>query len=104
MANKTRQRLSEEIESLCEQAGCKESIQKLHHAQYVDRHWNPHPPRAFLSWWNQDGPKLTHAATDRQWADIDAVRAYNCEAVRQVYKPSPVSVEDYEYREPFTQE
>lgn len=100
MAIKTRKQLGEEIDSLCEQAGCRESIQKIHHAQYVDRRWNPHPPRAFLSWWNQDGPKLCVTATGESWEDIDAIRAYNCERVRQVYKPSPVSTEDYEYREP----
>ncbi len=99
MATKTRKQLSEEIEDLCDQAGCKEKIKQVHSKQYVDKRWNPHPPRAFLSWWNQDGPKLTVTATGRSWEDIDAVRAYNCEDVRQVYKPSPVSTEDYEYHE-----
>ncbi len=100
MAIKTRKQLGDEINDLCDQAGCNEKIRKIHSAQYVDRRWNPHPPRAFLSWWNQDGPKLTVAATGTAWEDIDAVRAFNCEAVRQVYQPSPVSENEYEYREP----
>ncbi len=100
MAIKTRKQLSEEISDMCDQAGCNDKIRKIHLSQYADRRWNPHPPRAFLSWWNQDGPKLARDATDRYFDDIDAVRAFNCEAVRQVYKPSSVSTEDYEYREP----
>ncbi len=99
MATKTRKQLGEEIEDLCEQSGCKEKVKQVHSKQYVDKRWNPHPPRAFLSWWNQDGPKLTVAATGLAYEDIDAVRAYNCESVRQVYRPSPVSVGEYEYSE-----
>ncbi len=86
MAIKTRKQLGDEIESLCEQAGCNEKIQKIHHAQYVDRRWNPHPPRAFLSWWNKDGPDITEKATSRAWGDIDAVRAYNCEPAREQFR------------------
>ncbi len=85
MADKTRKQLAGEIEELCEQAGCKEKIRQVHSKQYVDKRWNPHPPRAFLSWWNQDGPRLTKAATGRDWALIDAVRAYNSESALEVY-------------------
>ncbi len=86
MATKTRKQLTGEIEELCEQAGCKEKVKQVHSKQYVDKRWNPHPPRAFLSWWNQDGPQLTKAATGRDWGLIDAVRAFNCEAAREVYR------------------
>ncbi len=86
MATKTRKQLADEIEDLCHEAGCKDKIRQVHSKQYVDKRWNPHPPRAFLSWWNQDGPKLTKDATWRDWVLIDAVRAFNCEAAREVYR------------------
>ncbi len=85
MATKTRKQLSSEIEELCEQAGCKEKIRQVHSKQYVDKRWNPHPPRAFLSWWNQDGPLLTWKATGLDWRLVDAVRAYNCESPREQF-------------------
>lgn len=85
MAIKTRKQLADEIDELCDQAGCKDKIRQVHSKQHVDKHWNPHPPRAFLSWWNQDGPQLTKDATGRDWALIDAVRAFNCGAAREVF-------------------
>lgn len=76
---------SDQITALCDYHECSDKKRKLHRDQYVKRGWNPHPPRRFLSWWNKDGPKLTEAATGRGWALITATRAFNCEAVRQVY-------------------
>ena len=90
MATKTRQQLSAEIIDLCEQAGCSDKIQKIHHAQYVDRKWNPHPPQRFVNWWGAEGWKRTEKKTDRAWSvndmPIDCVRAFNSEAVREVYQ------------------
>ncbi len=87
MATKTRKQLTGEIEELCEQAGCKEKVKQVHSKQYVDKRWNPHPPRAFLSWWNKDGPQLMKVTTGRAWDDIDAIRAFNCGVVRGQFKP-----------------
>ena len=86
MANKTRLSLANEISDLCDQHGCNDKIQKLHHAQFVDKGWNPHPPQAFINWWGSIGIKATEKATGRGWGEIDAIRAFNCEAVREVYR------------------
>jgi hypothetical protein len=86
MATKTRKQLADEINDHCNHSGCSDKIQKIHHAQYVDRHWNPHPPMNFVNWWGSTGAAATEKQTNRAWADIDAVRAFNCEAVREVYR------------------
>lgn len=85
MAIKTRKQLSEEIGDLCDQAGCNDKVRKIHAAQYVDRSWNPHPPPKFVDWWAAGGALDTEKRTSNSWQDIDAVRAFNCEAVRETY-------------------
>lgn len=67
MATKTRAELLNQIDGLCDQAGCNDKIRELHRAQFVDRRWNPHPPQKFDLWWRTQ--------PDCQW--IDWVRAYN---------------------------
>lgn len=70
----------------CEQAGCSKKIAAIHFDQYVDRHWNPHPPQQFMAWW--DSPNTAnHMAkeTGRAWDGVKPVVAYNCQAVRDVY-------------------
>lgn len=84
----TRRELEDQISDLCEQAGCSEKIQKIHKAQYVDRRWNPHPPQTFCDWWFSVGGKQTEKRTGRAWVGIDAIRAFNCEAVRETYRES----------------
>jgi len=86
MATKTRKQLADEISDLCDQNGCSDKIQKIHHAQYVDRHWNPHPPKHFVNWWGSTGMEATKKKTGQAWADIDATRAFNCESAREVYR------------------
>ncbi len=75
---------SVQIDTLCTVHECKEKKKKIHHKQYVFEKWNPHPPQRFLRWWNKDGIAQTENATGREWK-IDAIRAFNCEAVREVY-------------------
>lgn len=84
MATKTRRELTAEIEDLCEQAGCNEKIAGIHQAQFVDRGWNPHPPRAFVQWWPR-GKAICEERTGIAYRHIDEVRAFNCEAVRRVW-------------------
>lgn len=67
---KTRQQLIQHISDLCEKHGCTEKISGLHRAQYVDRHWNPHPSDSFEAWWKTH-PDYTQG--------IDVERAYNCQ-------------------------
>lgn len=86
MATKTRQQLNDEISDLCDQKGCNDKIRRIHTVQYVDRRWNPHPPQRFVNWWGSGGLKETEKQTNRSWGDIDAVRAFNTEAVRQIYQ------------------
>jgi hypothetical protein len=85
MATKTRQQLANQIDDLCDQAGCSDKIRKLHTSQFVDKKWNPHPSRRFIDWWGSVGAEATERRTDRSWVGIDAVRAFNSEAVREVY-------------------
>jgi hypothetical protein len=75
----------EQIAALCEYHECKPKIAKIHHDQYVNRRWNPHPPRRFVQWWIKDGAKQTEGETGRAWVGIDPERAFNCEAAREVY-------------------
>jgi len=86
MATKTRQQLSNEISDLCDQAGCNDKIRKVHSSQYVDRGWNPHPPQRFINWWGMKGKAITEKQTDKAWQDVDAIRAFNCEDAREVYR------------------
>ena len=79
---------TEQITALCDVYECNPKKRKIHMDQYVWRQWNPHPPQGFLSWWNRNGAQLTEAKTGRTWIGIDAVRAFNCEAVRETYRES----------------
>lgn len=76
----------EQIESLCDYHECNPKQRKIHREQYVDRKWNPHPPHRFETWWSTTGALETEKKTERTWLGIDAVRAFNCEAVREVYR------------------
>ena len=100
MAAKTRIQLANEISDLCDQHGCKEKAQKIHQAQYVDRRWNPHPPQSFVNWWGLSGKEMTEKKTDQSYQDIDAIRAFNCESVREVYR----EVKQYGLSQPRTTE
>ena len=84
MATKTRRALSDEISELCDQAGCNEKVAGIHHAQFVDRNWNPHPPRSFIKWWPH-GKAVCEEKSGEAWRHVDEVRAYNCETVRQIW-------------------
>ena len=48
---KSREQLENEVSDMCDQAGCKDKIRKVHFDQYVNKHWRPHPPQEFVSWW-----------------------------------------------------
>jgi hypothetical protein len=85
MATKTRSELADKISDLCDQAGCGDSIRKLHKSQFVDKRWNPHPSPTFVNWWNSMGAKATENRSGRTWIGIDATRAFNCEAARETY-------------------
>jgi hypothetical protein len=76
----------EQIAALCAFHECKPKVAKIHRDQYVFRKWNPHPPQRFVDWWGTDGVAQTEKRTDRAWSAIDAERAFNCEAVREVYR------------------
>jgi hypothetical protein len=76
----------EQIAALCNYHECSKKIRAVHRDQFVLRQWNPHPPQRFVAWWSKTGALDTEKATDRSWLGIDAERAFNCEAVRQVYR------------------
>ena len=46
---------ADKIADMCEERGCDERQRKNHYDQYVKHGWNPHPPAAFLAWWNPRG-------------------------------------------------
>lgn len=81
-----RMNLKDQINALCDYHECDKKLRQLHVEQYTQRRWNPHPPRRFIKWWATDGVHMTEKKTDRAWTGIDAVRAFNCEAVREVYR------------------
>ena len=76
----------EQIATLCAVHECSEKIRKIHREQYVNRRWNPHPPQRFIAWWAGDGPEHSYRNTGRAWDGVSAVVAFNCEAVREVYR------------------
>jgi hypothetical protein len=43
---------ADEILEKCDQSHCDEKRRKIHYDQYVKRHWDPHPPAEFISWWS----------------------------------------------------
>jgi hypothetical protein len=74
------------IDTLCDMAGCTDKERKTHSTQFLKRRWNPHPSERFKRWWVNRGILAAEEATGRGWQGIDYVRAYNCEAVRDVYR------------------
>lgn len=77
---------TEQIDALCSVHECNEKKRKIHFKQYVHGQWNPHPPSRFIQWWKSGGVQATEKKTNRGWESIDAIRAFNCEAVREVYR------------------
>jgi hypothetical protein len=83
----------DQIAALCGYHECSEKKRKVHFDDYVRRRWNPHPPQRFVTWWYAGGHRETERKTDRSWSvhvegvykPIDAVAAFNCQAVRDVY-------------------
>lgn len=75
----------EQIDVLCDVHECQEKTRKIHFDLYVNKRWNPHPPSRFVQWWRSAGARYTEKKTGRGWSDIDEVRAFNCEAVRESY-------------------
>ena len=69
-------KLAEKMADLCEQAGCKDKIAKIHFEQAL-RDWHSHPPKDFENWW---------ASQPRQ--EIDAKVGYNCQIYRDEYLES----------------
>lgn len=65
----TREERENHISDLCDQCGCKEKIRRIHFELYVDKQWHPHPPQAFVEWWNTVYPD----------AKKDLVASYNSE-------------------------
>jgi len=75
-----------QIAAMCEEAQCSDKIKKVHEQQFLRRHWNPHPSERFQRWWMNRGKEDSQRATGSAWSDIDSVRAYNCERVREVWR------------------
>jgi hypothetical protein len=92
--------MEDEIAERCAMAGCNEKQRKVHKDQFLSKRkpWNPHPSERFTRWWESKGWMATEEATDRNWTTkhrvfggiklipIPAVKAYNCEVVREVYR------------------
>lgn len=77
---------SQQINTLCDVHECSKRIRKVHFDQYVNSRCNAHPPQAFVNWWARQGWHEVEEATQRAWHGIEAVTAFNCEAVRAVYR------------------
>ncbi len=77
---------TEQIDALCSVHECNEKKRKIHFKQYIHGKWNPHLPSRFERWWIGEGVQATEKATNRAWEGINAVRAFNCEAAREVYR------------------
>lgn len=76
----------QQIGALCRYHECSDKQAKAHYNAYVFRNWNPHPPTQFMQWWPQIGWLQTEARTERAWQGVHPVTAFNCEAVREVYR------------------
>lgn len=75
-----------QIEALCDVYECNPKLRKMHFRQYVHHQWNPHPPQRFVIWWDSgEGVKLCEKETLRGWNGADAIRAFNCQSVREIY-------------------
>lgn len=64
----------QEIDELCDEAGCSDKIRKIHFEQFVHRHWHPHPPKEFKDWW-----VCQHECEQ----GMSVARAYNCQIYHQ---------------------
>lgn len=71
-----RTKRKEEIASLCDHYGCDEKRGKRHFDLYVNKGWNPHPPKRFVKWWT----------TQPDYASgVTATSAFNCQCYRDTY-------------------
>jgi len=92
----------EEIDNLCRLHGCSEKIAKIHRAQFVDRGWMAHPPKAFCDWWeptsfnsNTGASVGGHKEAWRKWVKpetkesryygIKSAQAYNTYGYREEF-------------------
>jgi hypothetical protein len=75
-----------QIKALCDYHECPPKQRAVHHTQYCLKQWNPHPPEQFEKWWPHFGVLQTEWATERKWAGVPTETAFNCEAVRIVYR------------------
>lgn len=76
---------AQQITTLCAVHECDEKAKEKHLKAYLEN-WNPHPPRQFMEWWPHYGVLQTEKATGRGWEDTNPVTAFNCQAVREVYR------------------
>ncbi len=42
------------IRRVCRDAGCDSAQAQRHREQYLKQGWDPHPPAAFIGWWEPD--------------------------------------------------
>jgi hypothetical protein len=84
-----------QIAALCEAAGCSTTIKRSHEQAYTRHGWNPHPSERFKRWWMGQGYVATEKATGDAWSTtaedgkhwpVNYITAYNCEAVREVWR------------------
>lgn len=62
----------DQAESLCSVHECKEKLRKIHRQQFIERRWNPHPPKRFKNWWNsidRDGIHVTVAFNSQSFRE-----------------------------------
>ena len=76
----------EHIAELCSMHGCSPKIQKLHAEQFLRHRWNSHPSERFVRWWMNRGIEVAETATEHSWKGVDAIKAFNCESVRECYR------------------
>lgn len=106
-----------EMEDLCEQAGCPEKIKQIHLA-LARRGWFSHPTQGFRNWWEPDGVNSSTGAETggheeayrkcvqpetRAWRHygIKTVVAFNIRRFREEYAQwledgSPPQLDDYD--------
>lgn len=65
------------ISDLCDEHDCSDKIRKIHHDQYVNKRWLPHPPAAFVEWWKQ---RLEYKVSE-----VQPTPAWNCQWVQDEY-------------------
>ena len=86
---------SDQIGELCSEAGCSNGQARAHLRMYL-RGWNAHPSERFKRWWQSVGYKEAEKETHHGWSayslednreyPINYVTAYNCQAVRDIYR------------------